>query len=63
MSNKKCKIALNVEIGGKKFKVVDPKDACAVVNKVLAKHEGAEIISPKEYDAMMKNTLARAKAI
>jgi len=54
MSDKKCKRAQEGEMDGKQYKVVDPKDPCAAVNKVLAKHEGSEIISPKEYEALTK---------
>lgn len=56
MSNKKCKIAQNIVIDGKMVKVVDPQDACAAVQRVLAKHQGLEVISPKEYEALTKKT-------
>ena len=50
----KCKIAKNVVLRGQKCKVVDPSDSCAALNRVLAKHEGAKVITPKEYDALLK---------
>ena len=50
----KCEIAKNVEIGGEKYKVVNPEDPCSSVNKVLAKHEGSTILTPTEYEAIMK---------
>jgi hypothetical protein len=55
MSDKqrKCKIALNIEVDGKKFKVVDLKDPCAAINRVLARHEGLTIITPKEYENLV----------
>ena len=49
----KCEIARNVEIGGEKYKVVNPDDACSSVNKVLAKHEGAIVLTPSEYEAIL----------
>lgn len=52
MLNKKCEIAKNVEVDGVKYKVVNPADPCAVVNRVLAKHEGAKLITPKEYEVI-----------
>ena len=50
----KCKVAKNVEIDGKKFKVIDPEDPCSAINRVLAKYEGAEVISFKEYETRLK---------
>jgi len=50
----KCKIAENVVLRGQRYKVVDPRDSCAALNRVLAKHEGVEVITPKEYDALLK---------
>jgi len=50
----KCKVARNVEVDGKKFKVVDPSDPCSSVNRVLAKHEGAKMITPNEYEVILK---------
>ena len=54
---KQCKIARNVEVNGKKFKVVDPKDACAAVNKVLAKHEGSTILTEQQYEDLIANRI------
>jgi len=51
---KKCKIAKNVEIKGVGYKVVDPLDNCAAVQKVLAKHQGLKVIYPKDYEALQK---------
>ena len=48
----RCKVARNVKIDGKRFKVVDPKDPCSSVNRVLARHEGAEVITPQEYEKL-----------
>lgn len=52
----KCKIALSVEVQGRKYKVVDPKDPCASVNKVLAKQEGSTMITPAEYRDLVKKS-------
>ena len=49
----KCEIAKNVEIRGEKYKVVNPDDACSSINKVLAKHEGATILTHSEYEAIL----------
>ena len=54
MTDKKCEVAKNVTIDGQKFKVVDPEDSCSSVQKVLAKHQGMKVISPSEYDLMLK---------
>jgi hypothetical protein len=53
MSMKKCEIARNVEMHGKKYKVVNPKDACAAINRVLARHEGLTVITPDEYKTLL----------
>lgn len=50
---KKCEIARNVEINGKIFKVVKPEDACAAINRVLARHEGLTVITPEEYNILV----------
>ena len=47
--SKQCKLARNIEVDGVKYKVVDPRDACAALNRVLAKHEDAKVITPTEY--------------
>ena len=47
--SKRCKIARNVEVDGVKYKIVDPRDACAALNRVLAKHEGVKVITPTGY--------------
>lgn len=49
----RCKVAKNVTIDGKPYKVVDPQDACASLNKVLAKHEGSQLLTVKEYAAIL----------
>ena len=57
MSNKisdRCKRILDVDIGGVKYKVVDPKDPCAPIHRVLARHEGSKVISPETYEALKK---------
>jgi hypothetical protein len=48
----KCKRALNVKIDGVNYKVVDPKNPCAPINRVLARHEGSKVISPETYEKM-----------
>ena len=48
----KCKRALDVEMGGVKYKVVDPKDPCAPIHRVLARHEESKVISPETYEAL-----------
>ena len=53
-TGKKCKLALDVEINGKKYKVVDPKDPCSPLHRVLARREGSKIISPETYDVLKK---------
>ena len=55
--NSKCKLALDVEIGGVKYKVVDPKDACAPIHHVLARHEGSKVISPETYEALKQKAV------
>lgn len=52
---KKCEIAKNVEIDGEKYKVINPEDPCAAINRVLARHEGAKVITPQEYEAILKS--------
>jgi len=52
--DKKCEVARNIIIDGVKYKVADPEDSCYAVNKVLAKHEGSKLITPKEYEAVLK---------
>ena len=54
MTDAKCKVARNVVVKGIKYKVVDPRDPCAAVNRVLAKHEGLKLITPKDYEAILK---------
>ena len=48
----KCKRALEVEIEGVQYKVVDPKDPCAPIHRVLARHDGSKVISPETYEAL-----------
>ena len=50
----RCKVARNVTVGGKLFKIVDPHDVCASLNKVLAKQEGATIITPEAFEKLKK---------
>jgi hypothetical protein len=52
----KCKRALDVEVGGLKYKVVNPKDPCAPIHRVLARHEGIKVISPETYDVLKRKT-------
>ena len=52
----KCKRPLDVEIKGVKYKVVDPKDACAPIHHVLARHEGSKVISPETYEVLKKES-------
>ncbi len=52
----KCKRALDVEVGNVKYKVVDPKDPCAPIQRVLAKHEDAKVISPETYKVLKQKT-------
>lgn len=54
MTDEKCKVAPTLELDGKKYKVVDPRDNCAAINRVLAQHEGATVVSPREYELMTK---------
>ena len=54
MTDEKCKVAKNVTIDGQKYKVVDPRDSCAAVQRVLGKHQGMKVISPGEYKLMTK---------
>ena len=49
----KCKIAKNVILRGQPYKIIDPRDSCAALNRVLAKHEGAKVITPKEHEALL----------
>lgn len=51
----KCKLAKNVKIDGVGYKIVDPQDNCAAVQKVLAKHQGLKVISFREYKLLTKN--------
>ena len=53
----KCKRALDVEIGGVKYKVIDPKDLCAPIRRVLARHEGSKVISPETYKALKQKAV------
>ena len=48
----KCKVAKNVTLDGKKYKIVDLEDACSSLNKVLARHEGSELITPAEFEKL-----------
>ena len=50
----KCKLAKNVKIDGIGYKVIDPQDSCALVQKILAKHQKLKIISFKEYETLRK---------
>ena len=50
----KCKVALNVEVDGVRYKVVDKKDPCYAVNKVLSKHEGFTLITSEQYHNLLK---------
>jgi hypothetical protein len=54
MSDKpgKCKIALNIIVDGKKYKVAEPTDPCYSVNKVLAKYENVELITLEQHMKM-----------
>ena len=53
----KCKRVLDVEMGGVWYKVVDSKDPCAPIHRVLAKHEGVKMISPETYDVLKQKTV------
>ena len=50
----KCKRALDVEVDGVKYKVVDPKDPCEPIHRVLARHEGSKVISPEMFEILKK---------
>ena len=50
----KCKRALEVEIEGVQYKVVDSKDHCAPIHRVLARREGSKVISLETYEALKK---------
>jgi gas vesicle protein len=41
-------------MGGERYKVVDPEDPCAAVQKILARYEGVKTITPEEYEDMLK---------
>ena len=51
----KCKRALDVEIDGVQYKVVDRKDPCAPIHRVLARHTDLKFIIPKEYEALKRD--------
>ena len=53
---KKCEIAKNVEIDGEKYKVINPEDPGAAINRVLARHEGVKVITPQEYEELKSKT-------
>ena len=50
----KCKRALDVEVCGVKYKVVNPKDPCAPIHRVVARHEGSKVISPETFEVLKK---------
>ena len=52
----KCKRPLDVNMGGVKYKVVDPKDPCASIHRVLARREGSKVISPETYEVLKKES-------
>ena len=52
----KCKLALNIEINGQKFKVVEPNDPCRTIQKVLAKQQGRKVITPEECNKLKNIT-------
>ena len=54
--SEKCKLALNIEINGQKFKVVEPKDPCQTIQKVLAKQQGRQVITPEQYKKLKNAT-------
>jgi len=47
-----CAEPVNVEVGCKKYAVVDPDNPCLPMLAVFYKHAGREVVSPKEYEAI-----------
>ncbi|GAI95645.1 unnamed protein product [marine sediment metagenome] len=54
----KCKLAKNVKIDGVSYKVIDPQDNCAVIQRVLARHQGLRILSPEEFKELTKKEVS-----
>jgi hypothetical protein len=52
----KCHVPRIETVDGVTYKVLDRKDTCYPVQRVLAKHQGVKLVTPEEFAALTKGT-------